>query len=357
MSSGFSPATSRKIIFHLFTRQNNQSRKEKIVSFKKSIVFRIVLFSLMAIAFSHSASAQSTQPTPMKVIQSVRRSMAVAAGNNLYCAGYIQSGAISTGNKIIGGQDEADKYNYAQNDFLYINMGRDKGVTVGDMFAVVRPRGAVKSKWSKKTGVGFYVQEVGALEVVDVKQAVSVVRIKTSCDSFLLGDLVQLVPQRTSPSFERRPALDRFGDPSGKATGRILMSRDGAEALARDFIAYVDLGADDNVSVGDHLTVFRPLGKGNLFKKPENESQSSRDYGFESEVYKGGKFSNQSGRKSGDMAQGQEVTTSRAKKGRPSDLRKVVGEAVVLNVKEKTATIVITRTGQEIHTGDWVEIQ
>ncbi|MEO6654698.1 MAG: hypothetical protein ABIO36_01305, partial [Pyrinomonadaceae bacterium] len=66
---------------------------------------------------------------------------------------------------------------------------------------------------------------------------------------------------------------------------------------------------------------------------------------------------NQSGRKSGDKAEGQEVTTSRAKKGRPSDLRKVVGEAVVLNVKEKTATIVITRTGQEIHTGDWVEIQ
>ena len=45
-----------------------------------------------------------------------------------------------------------------------------------------------------------------------------------------------------------------------------------------------------------------------------------------------------------------------AKAGRP-DLRKVVGEAVVLSVKEKTATIVITRTGQEIHPGDWVEIQ
>ena len=35
----------------------------------------------------------------------------------------------------------------------------------------------------------------------------------------------------------------------------------------------------------------------------------------------------------------------------------VVGEAVVLNVKERTATVVITRTAQEIHTGDWVEIQ
>jgi hypothetical protein len=38
-------------------------------------------------------------------------------------------------------------------------------------------------------------------------------------------------------------------------------------------------------------------------------------------------------------------------------MRKVVGEAVVLNVKEKTATVVITRTASEIHTGDGVEIQ
>ena len=34
-----------------------------------------------------------------------------------------------------------------------------------------------------------------------------------------------------------------------------------------------------------------------------------------------------------------------------------VGEIVILNVKEKTATAVITRTAQEIHTGDWVEVQ
>jgi hypothetical protein len=313
-----------------------------------------MLIALAAITFSFAVTAQDNMP---EVKSSSRRVMAVAAGSNLYCAGFIQSSAISTANKIIGGQDEADKYNYAQNDFLYINMGRDKGVNVGDMFAVVRPRGAVKSKWSKKSDIGYYVQEVGALEVVDVKQTVAVARVKASCDSFLLGDLVQLIEKRTSPAHEERPPLNRFADASGKATGRILMSRDGAEMLGRDFIAYVDLGADDSVRVGDRLTVFRWLEKGNpLESRPGNEEVTSRDYGFQSDVYKGGKFSNQSGRKSGDKADGREVTTSGAKSGRP-DLRKVVGEAIVLNVKEKTATVVIVRTGQEIHTGDWVEIQ
>lgn len=320
----------------------------------KSYIARTLLIALTAISFSIAIFAQDSMPS---VRADAKRVMSVAAGNNLYCAGFIQTSAISTANKIIGGQDEADKYNYAQNDFLYINMGRDKGVNVGDMFAVVRPRGAVKSKWSKKSDIGYYVQEVGALEVVDVKQTVAVTRVRASCDSFLLGDLVQLIEKRTSPSHEERPPLDRFADPSGKAMGRIVLARDNAEMLARDFVVYVDLGADDSVRVGDRLTIFRPLDKGNpLESRPGNEEVSSRDYGFQSLIYKGGKFSNQSGRKTGDKAGGSEETTSSAKSGRP-DLRKVVGEAIVLNVKEKTATVVIVRTGQEIHTGDWVEIQ
>ena len=75
-------------------------------------------------------------------------------------------------------------------------------------------------------------------------------------------------------------------------------------------------------------------------------SVTSRDYGFQSDEYKGGKFSNQSSRKAGDKADGQEVRTLDIRNDRPQYLRKVVGEAVVLNVKEKTATIVITRTAR-----------
>ena len=321
------------------------------MNFQKFFKRQIGPLCLLVMAFSSMAAAQAITSPKSKA------AMPTATGNNLYCAGYIQSNAISTGNKIIGANGEADRYNYVQNDFLYINMGANKGVNVGDTFAVVRPRGQVESRWSKKSDLGFYVQEVGALEVVDVKSDVSAVRIKTSCDTFLLGDLVQLVENRTSPLSEQLKPLDLFGNSSGKATGRILMARDSAEMLTRDFIVYVDLGADDNVRVGDRLTIFRPLGKGNLFKMPENESVSARDYGFQSDVYGGGEFSNQASRKSGDKAEGKKVTTARAKDGRPTWLRQVVGEAVVLNVKEKTATVVITRTAWEIHTGDWVEIQ
>lgn len=311
--------------------------------------------SAMIVAFSLAVIASAQTAGPKVVYTRDKAPLPVAGYNTLYCAGYIQSSAIATSNYIIGAVTESDGFLSSQAQVLYINMGSNKGVNEGDVLSIVRPRGRVESRWTRKN-VGFYVQEVGAVEVIRVKADYSVVRVKTSCDNLLQGDLVQLAEKRNSPLAVERPALDLFGDPSGKAMGRILMGRDGADLLYRDAIAYVDIGAEENVKVGDRITIFRPLGTGNLYRAPEKESVSARDEGFQSKEYRGGKFSNQAGRKSGDKADGKVVRTFDAREGRPA-IRQVVGEAMVVNVKERAATIVITRNAQEIHPGDWVELQ
>lgn len=315
--------------------------------------------NLMILLFlSAVVSAQTTrEPRPTVILDDARKEMSVAAGNNLYCAGYVQTASINTANKIVGAEDEQEQNIYAQGDNLYINVGASKGVKVGDMFAVVRPRGQVETRWTRKKNLGFYVQEVGALEVIRVKNDVSVARVRNSCDNLLLGDLLQPIQPRTSPVSQTRPTLDVFGEPTGKTSGRIFMARDGRELLGREQIVYIDLGAEDRVNVGDYFTVYRRLGSGNLFENDEDESVSARDEGFQSNEYRGGKFSNQAARKSGDQARGKVVTTEKAKEDRPQGLRKIVGEVVILNVKERTATAVITRAAQEIHTGDRVELQ
>lgn len=319
---------------------------------------RTIKLSLPALALSLLTSVLYAQDLPGRVSAVPgEKQFKIAERNNLYCAGYVQSSPIDTSSRLVGAVEEQDGWLYSQNNFVYINLGASNGVKPGDMFSVVRPRGQVKTRWTTKGKLGFYVQEVGTVEIVRVKSDVSVARVKTSCDNFLLGDLVRPFERRESPLFSKRPAMDLFSDPSGKATGRLFMARDNQEVLGREQIIYVDLGAEDNVKVGDYLTIFRPLGKGNLFINDEDESVSARDEGFQSFVYRGGSFSNQAGRKSGETAKGRVVTTEKAKEGRPATLRKVVGEAVILNVKEKTATAVIVRTAQEIHTGDFVEVQ
>lgn len=283
--------------------------------------------------------------------------MRVAERNNLYCAGYVQHSPIDTSRKLVGGVEEQEQFNYVENNVVYLNVGRNAGVNVGDVMTVVRPRGQVRTRWTRKGDLGMYVQEVGTVEVIRVKAEVSVAKVKNSCDSFLLGDLVRPFEVRVAPEYSQRPAMDLYPEPSGKAMGRLFMARDNAEVISRDFIVYIDLGAEDNVKVGDYLTVFRPLGDGNPYFGDWGESVSARDEGFQSFEYRGGRFSNQAARKKGDNARGRVVTTDNAKEDRPSGLRKVVGEMVILNVKERTATAVITRTAQEIHTGDYVEVQ
>ncbi len=296
--------------------------------------------------------AQQTGPT---VLVPTARNMNVAERNNVYCAGYVQSSPIDTSRRIVGAVEEQEQFLYSQNNVVYINAGANKGVQVGDLLTVVRPRGQVKTRWTRKDRLGFYAQEVGALEVIRVKAQVSVARVKTSCDNLLLGDIVQPLQTRVAPQYTQRPALDLFGDPSGKAVGRVFMARDMTEAITRDYVVYIDLGAEDNVQIGDYLTIFRPLGDGNPYFGDWGESVSARD-DFDSFEYRGGRFSNQSARKKGSTARGKVETTEDAKSPRVF-IRKVVGEMVILNVKERTATALITRTAQEIHTGDWVEVQ
>jgi hypothetical protein len=300
------------------------------------------------------ASAGAAQST---LIVNGPKNLRVAERNNLYCAGYVQTAGVDTTNKIVGAVDEQDGFLFSQHEVVWLNYGASKGAKAGDVLSVFRPRGTVNTRWTRKGSLGFYVQEVGAVEIIRVKNDVSVARVKTSCDNFLLGDLVQPMQERVSPMYQQRPALDLFGDPNGKALGRLFMARDNLELLSAENIVYVDLGAEDSVQVGDYLTIFRPLGDGNPYAGDWGESAAARSEGYQSFEYRGGKFSNQTARKSGEHAGGRVVTTRKAKSDRSSGLRKVVGEMVILNVKERTATAVITRNAQEIHTGDWVEVQ
>ena len=313
------------------------------------------IFLLGSLVFSAVVSAQDRKST--LVVSQATKNLAIAGASNLYCAGYVQNAQVDTSRKIVGAENEQEQNIYSQGNHVYISLGEKRNVQVGDMFSVIRPRGQVRTRWSKKNDLGFFVQEVGALEVVKVKNEVAVAKITTSCDNFLLGDLVQPTPSRTSPMFSQRPQLDVFADPSGKARGRIFMARDGQELLGREQIVYIDLGAEDSVSVGDYLTVYRPLGKGSVLENDEKESMDARVEGYQSEEYRGGKFSIQAPRKRSGDATGKIETNEEAKENRPSGLRKIVGEIVILNVREKTATAVIVRTAQEIHTGDWVELQ
>ncbi len=313
---------------------------------------------LLSVVNGQDATASKMERRPKMKMDDSKKTYPVAAGKNLYCAGYIQSSPIDEKIEIVGGEQEQDRYTFLNGDYIYINAGADQGVKVGEKFSVIRPRGKMTSRFTKKGNLGKYVQELGEVEVISIKEKVSVVKILSACEMVLLGDLLVPAQEKFSPLQRSETLLNRFAEPNGKATGRIVLSRDTLETVSTNQIVYIDLSVDDNVKVGDYLTIYRPLGKGNITGYKDGEIVRDKDYGFQSEVYRGGEYSNQSPRRGKRDAEGLPLeTTPKAKAKRPRDLRKIVGEMVILNVKEKTATAVITQIAQEVHTGDFVELQ
>lgn len=310
---------------------------------------------------SSSRAAQQKSQRPTVELPAERGPAQVAHRAELTCGGFIQSEPVQGSMQIVGGEQEQEKHVYGQGDYVYLDGGAQQGVRVGQEFAIFRPRGQFSSKLSAKKGkLGVYVQELGQLRVVRVKEHAAVAVITESCETVLTGDLLKAVPQRVSPAQRAESVvLDRFAEPSGKQSGRIVLARDSREMLSKDIVVYIDLGAEDNIKSGDYFTIYRPVGAGNLTHNGDEELGKNARNGFESRKYQGGKFSNKSTRvqdPNADM-KSQTVTTTGIRRTRPALPRKVVGELVVLNVQSRTATAIITRVAQEIHTGDYVELQ
>lgn len=317
------------------------------IKFAKKLSVALLVVGFASIAAMAQDLSERTPGSEVKV----------AGDNDLYCAGYIQYSQVDEGLEIVGAEKEEERQMYTNGDLVFLNEGANAGVNVGDEYSIIRPKGEFKSKFSKKGKLGIYVQEVGALVVEQVKNQFSIARVRFSCSAILLGDLLQPTVKRTSPVYFYEKDFDRFANSSGKATGHIVLARDGLEMLARGTVVYIDLGREDGVSKGDALRIFRPLGEGNLFNEQLAAPVNGTDGGYESERWRGGKFSNQTGRKQGKNADKKVLTPDDARKDRPEGMRRVIGEMVVLNVLEKTATAIIVRSNTEVETGDMIEVK
>ena len=331
-----------------------------------ALVLLLCAFALLTASAQTRRGGQTRTPAPSQqppatiVPPTVVEAPAVSARESeVACGGFITMASPGGALEIVGAATERERRVFGQGDLIYLSGGTQHGLSAGQEFSVVRPRGRFRSRFSRKDGpLGVYTQEVGRVRVVRVRDRVSVAEVVRSCDSLLLGDLLRPAARRTVPAARTGVSLDRFADPTGKQTGRIVLARDGRELLSRDQVVFIDLGAEDNLKTGDYLTVFRPLRHGTLVEYGDELAQNTRR-GFESDEFRGGKFSNQAQRlKDVDGgAGGPTVKTPDIKRRRPAVPRQVVGELVVLHVEGRTATAVITRVIQEVHTGDHVEVQ
>ena len=284
----------------------------------------------------------------------------------LSCAGFIRYQRLPKSPEIVGAEGEAQQHTFAEGDVVFLNAGSQEGIKEGQQFEIIRPRGDVKGVHRQKTGyLGTYIQELGRLQVFKVREHTSMAQITFSCDSVLLGDLVTGIRYRDTAISPGDLSFDRFADPSGKQTGRLMMAKDGREMPTKNDVVYIDLGSEYGINTGDYLTIYRLLGTGRVTTVDNEESARGRATGFQSDRFRGGGFGSQAQRakdstgfvNSEGRYRYRPITTREIKRHRSAMPRTIVGEMVIIDLQTRTATAVITKAISEVHTGDWVEVR
>jgi hypothetical protein len=271
----------------------------------------------------------------------------VANRADLYCTGFISDLPPNTKFQIIGGEWENFKYTFSQGDVVYLNRGREDGIHSGAVYYILRPMGDVTHPFKrKKTRVGTFVRELGMLRVIEVQSSTATAEITVACDSVQMGDLLKAFEEIDSPKERPAQPLPRYGDSSDGINGQIIMSPQEREYLSANQVVYVDIGKKDGVQVGDHFTIYRKISDNERvshMKEYSVDMKKSRDY--QSDQYRGGKFSQTAPRKfRRDVMEDREKIP-----------RKVMGEMVILRVENSTAVAMITNTVAEVNIGDHVE--
>jgi hypothetical protein len=255
--------------------------------------------------------------------------------SSVYCAGFYTNQKVSDDLRLVSGEQSEYKVTIATADIVYLSKGSSQGVKEGDRFSVVRadsdPLKVGWFKWQEKlsNAMGTHYVDLGTVEVIKAQPNAAIAKVSMSCDYMRRGDIVRPYEERPAGPYKDATAFDVFAPVSGKPVAMVVRGRDTAQMTGRWDTVYVNLGSTQGVKVGDYFRIFRYQGT-RAETVPIEKGYQDRIYGF----------------------------GSNPKHYEWNDLpREIVGEGIVLNVSQNSATVLITVTRNEIFAGDYAELE
>jgi LysM repeat protein len=202
--------------------------------------------------------------------------------SDVYCSGYIDDADKQFSVRIIGSefetlgpnldQKQADvpitgsygrvntaRYNLTVGDVIYLNQGRQNGLSAGQVFTVISPRQKVVHPKTREV-FGRYYHYTGRVRILSVQEDTAIAEILQACDPVIVGEYLQ--PFEPEPVPLGRPtAMRPINYPTAvenlQQAPIILFSQDELVSLFEDHLVFIDRGAEDDVTPGDIYTVYR----------------------------------------------------------------------------------------------------
>jgi len=215
----------------------------------------------------------------LEVAQATEGPVPLGTESDIYCSGFIGNLKEKFGYKIIGSEygnlsveespdiQEAPsaatgttvKYDLSSGDIVYLDGGRDGGLSPGEVFTAVDPGQVVRHPTTHKV-LGRYYAYLGRVRVLSVQDKTAIAEISDACRPIHVG--AELKPFQEEPvPLARLGSIRPVNEPAAASEimhgATIVLSDNGVVSLGQDHIVYIDRGADDNVTPGDLFTIYR----------------------------------------------------------------------------------------------------
>ena len=201
--------------------------------------------------------------------------------DDVYCSGYIGELAESFSLEMTGteynvlsptlrlkdrgtregrfGVVDAVKIGLDVGDVVYLNSGRDTGLSAGDRFSAIDRGELIRHPVTDKV-VGRFYQYLGQVRVLSVQESTSIAEISSACTTVPVGAALKPFEAVPIPS-ERRTPMRPVNDPTSAESladaPMVLYGKDGVFSLGQDHVVFVDRGESDGVEPGNIYTVYR----------------------------------------------------------------------------------------------------
>ncbi|PYX36717.1 MAG: hypothetical protein DMG75_09560 [Acidobacteria bacterium] len=264
---------------------------------------------------------------------------------DLYCAGFISKQPLPNADFVAGGLQTPNTTKFATGEIVYL---AGSGYQSGAQFTIVRELKdpnrfeTFQGQHAAAAAAGQPYAEIGWVRVVDTRSKMAIAQIEFSCDTIYPGDVAVPFVEKPAISFHPPLRFDRFVPATGKLSGRIVMAKDFDTVLGTGMKAYINVGSNQGVKVGDYFRAVRnydadlrdPVDSLS-FKASTTEDTQKRPPSIEPKMLTKGK--------------GPQIHVR--------DLpRRAVGELVILSVTPTTATGMVVFAMEDVHVGDGVEL-
>jgi hypothetical protein len=310
---------------------------------------------LLLLCLTVAAAAQQPDSTPAD--QAAPQNTEITTGTfpiervqtptnaDIYCGGFVNKELVPNAKFVAGGLESPNTTKFATNDTIFL---AGQGYEAGQKYQIVRELvdpnqyELFAGQRSMLKAMGQPYSELGWVRIVDTRGKMAVARVEFSCESISPGDIAVPFVEKPAIGYHLPERFDRFRPSNGSASGRIVLAKEFDLLLGNGSKVYMNVGASQGIKVGDYLRAVRTYEAD--LRDPVDSLSFKASATEDTQKYP-------------PSIQGHMFSKTKGPSIQVGDMpRRAIGEIVVINTTQTTATGMIVFSLEDVHVGDGVEL-